>query len=150
MFDFWRHLFVFAFDNLINTQEHRSHRKMNKHKTNQAKRTTKTSISTRISEPPLKKVSVINHNRRSLNDNEKKNDEKKPVQNERKRHSTNDRNNDRFAQPELNSALTLAKQIELLHIQKNKKLSDFDQMTPRTKAVATSEVCLSTKIKRKQ
>lgn len=103
---------------------------------------TKKSISTRVSDPAdksRKPVEVISHNRRSTNSNDVI--ERVVAPSSLRWPRSNGFVDAKYAVPELNTALLLAKRLEDLKSGRSQKIQTFDQMTPRTKTIATEEVC---------
>lgn len=102
----------------------------------------KHSLNTRLSDQPpkvKKSVTVISHNRRS---GDNYGDVAGNTLIDTKfLHSKNCTT--KYTKPELNSTLQLAKRMETLRNTTNVKLTDFNQMTPRTKSIATEKVCTS-------
>lgn len=103
----------------------------------------KHSLNTRLSDKqqkPRKSVTVINHNRRSINAdiNIACN-----VPIDTKLLQTKNCANEKYTKPELNTALMFSKRLDTLKNAPNEKLIDFNQMTPRTKTIATEKVCIA-------
>lgn len=99
----------------------------------------KHSLNTRLSDqlPKTKKsVTVISHNRRSEG-TAIANGRNTPI--DTKLLQTKN-SSEKYVKPELNSALILSKRLDALHNANTEKLADFNQMTPRTKAIATEKV----------
>lgn len=98
----------------------------------------KQSLNTRASLQPPKSVAVISHNRRSADDYTG-NANSCPIDTKLMQPK---KSSQKYAAPELNSALYLKKRLDALTSATNEKLTDFNQMTPRTKAIATEKVCI--------
>lgn len=95
-------------------------------------------LNTRLSDPApktKKSVTVISHNRRSADTN---NIERNAPIDQKLLHPKNSL--EKYAKPELHSALILAKRLDALKNVTHEKLTDFNQMTPRTKTIATEKV----------
>lgn len=103
----------------------------------------KQSLNTRASLQPPKSVAVISHNRRSV-DNYTGNRNSSPIDTKLVQSKSGSQ---KYATPELNSALVVKKHLDALSNATNEKLTDFNQMTPRTKAIATEQVCICTRKK---
>lgn len=82
-----------------------------------------------------KSVTVISHNRRSESDIA--NGRNAPIDTKLLQAKNSA---EKYVKPELNSALILSKRLDALQNANTEKLTDFNQMTPRTKAIATEKV----------
>lgn len=99
----------------------------------------KQSLNTRVSLQLPKSVAVISHNRRSADNYTGNGKNSNPI--DTKLMQTKN-SSEKYATPELNSALVLKKHLNALNNATTEKLTDFNQMTPRTKAIATEKVCI--------
>lgn len=106
-------------------------------KVKKSKSISKHSLNTRLSEqaPKTRKsVTVISHNRRSADANTERN---APIDQKLLQPKNS---SEKYVKPELHSALILAKRLDALKNATHEKLTDFNQMTPRTKTIATEKV----------
>lgn len=100
--------------------------------------TTKRNYTVRISEPSQHKkaVKIINHNRHSTDQSTNNDNDCIPITS----HRANLQGTAKYSIPELNSALVLAKRLDQLKTSKAKKITNFNELTPRTKTIATEKV----------
>lgn len=105
-------------------------------------RVKKQSITTKVNgnaSKSKKSVTIINHNKLTLGDHLTV---ENPPNSHPLRHSTGDIElNGKYVAPELNTMLGLTKRLQDLKIVGRERLRDFNDMTPRTKSIATEEVC---------
>lgn len=109
---------------------------------------TKKSITTKVNgaaSQTKKAVTVISHNKRSLDANIVADGRTHQAI---RRSAGHEKPGEKYAAPELNTMLTMCKRLEDLKTPGSNKIKDFNDMTPRTKNVATEEVQISTNEKR--
>lgn len=102
---------------------------------------TKKSITTQvngISSKSKKPVTVIDHNKRSHNEKLTSDSAASPLLVGHSAGKITSR--DKYAVPELLSILKISKRLEHLTLTENQTIRDFNDMTPRTKNIATEGV----------